>query len=1010
MPTISFTVNTTPVTVEADPVRTLLEVLREDLGLTGTKQGCDLEGECGACTVLLDGRPVRSCLTPIGKVAGGRVETVEGLAHLSPTPPPLAGEGAGGGDALLPELTHLHPLQAAFIECGAVQCGFCTPGMLMAAKALLDREPDPTEAQIVDALEGNLCRCTGYVKIIAAVRLAAVRMHVGTGALRPAARRGDPAPTDRPVIGGDTLRTDSIPKVTGAARYVEDMVMPRTAHGGVLRSPHHHARVISLNIKPATRVPGVLAVLTTADIAGENGLGDYSQEEPVLCAIGGTVRMVGAPVALMVAETPTALKAGLAAIEVGYKILPHVFETDEALVPGATHIAGRGDNVLTHFAVQHGDLDGAFASSAAIIEAEYRTAFLEHSALERETLLGYYDEAGRLTVTGGCHEPFYQQKYIANALALPLDRVRVIMPPTGGSFGGKQDPWPFIATALMTQAVRRPVRLIYSRTESFDASPKRHPYVVRSEIGATADGRLTGIRVRIDANTGGYDGGGQYIPNYAVTASGGPYHWEAVDAYAQTVYTNGPKSGQYRGFGTAQAAFATECALDELAEKLGIDPLEFRLRNCLQTGEISFLGYPVGETIGFTEVLEAIRPHYEAYLVDANAFNSGIESLAGFPGHRERPADPKGGWRTASTPEDPPTTTAESPIYPSTNLPDYQSPCLPVSLSTKLPTHRRGVGLAGMWYRFGKSGTLRIEAHAELARDGHFVIYCTAADYGQGINTVISQMAAEALGVPRERIEVINGDTARVPDSAIQGASRATYFVGGAVTVAARALKDEILGMAAEVLDRAPATLVFQTDRVIGPDGEAVGLAEVAAQFDRIGKSRRVRGFFDLTDRFPIETKPEYVPLFVTGAHVAEVEVDLRTGQTRVLRMAAAHDVGRVVNRLDAEGQIEGALIMGVGAALMEEMLPGHTRGFADYYLPTVKSMPQTDVILVEVPGLHGPHGVKGLGEAAMLPATPAIINAMSRAIGRRLREIPATPERVLRAMANRRIGAMTNS
>ena len=417
------------------------------------------------------------------------------------------------------------------------------------------------------------------------------------------------------------LRTDSIPKVTGAARYVEDMVMPGTLHGGVLRSPHHHARLISLNIEPATRMPGVVAVLTADDIAGENGLGDYSQEEPVLCPVGATVRMVGAPVALVVAETPAALKAGLAAIEVGYEILPHVFETDEALAPGATHIAGRGDNVLTSFAVQHGDLDAAFADSAAIVEAEYRTAFLEHSALERETLLGYYDEEGRLTVTGGNHEPFYQQKYIANALALPLDRVRVIMPPTGGSFGGKQDPWPFIATALMTQAVRRPVRLIYSRTESFDATPKRHPYVVRSKIGATADGRLTGIRVRIDANTGGYDAGGQYIPNYAVTASGGPYHWQAVDAYAQTVYTNGPKAGQYRGFGTAQSAFAAECALDELAEKLGIDPLELRLKNTLRTGETSFLGYPVAETIGFTQVLEALRPHYEAYLADADAFN-----------------------------------------------------------------------------------------------------------------------------------------------------------------------------------------------------------------------------------------------------------------------------------------------------------------------------------------------------------------------------------------------------
>ena len=854
-----------------------------------------------------------------------------------------------------------------------------------------------TVASTGDALDVSV------VKIIEAVRLAAARLQKPGFSEKPGF-------SGHHILGGHMLRTDSVPKVTGAARYVEDIVMPSMAHGAVLRSPHHHARLIALDTVAAIRLPGVIAVLTAADIPGENGLGDYSQDEPVLCPVGATVRMVGAPVALAVAETPAAAKAGLAAIRAEYEVLPHVFEAEEALRPGAPYIAGR-NNILTSYEVKRGDLDAAFAASAAVVEAEYRTAFLEHSALERETLLGYTDEEGRLTVTGGCHEPFYQQKYIANSLALPLDRVRVIMPPTGGSFGGKQDPWPFIAAALMTRAARRPVRLVYTRAESFDASPKRHPYIVHNKIGATAEGRLTGIRVRIDANTGGYDGGGQYIANYAVTASGGPYHWQAVDAHAQTVYTDGPKSGQYRGFGTAQSAFAAECALDELAEKLGIDPLEFRLRNSLKTGETSFLGYPVAETIGFPQVLEALRPHYEAYLADAEIFNrslglmkatssySGIEASAGLSAQPEQPAE-------ASIPEDSPTTAAESPIYPSTNLPNYQPPCLPVSLSTNLPIYqstnpstRRAVGLAGMWYRFGKSGTLRIEAHAELARDGRFVIYCTAADYGQGISTVMSQMAADALGVPRARIEIVNGDTARVPDSAIQGASRATYFVGGAVTAAALALRRELLGMAAELLDRAPESLALREDRVAAPSGAEVALAEVAAEFDRIGKSRRVRGYFDLTDRFPAETRPEYVPLFVTGAHVAEVEVDLQTGQTRVLRMAAAHDVGRVVNRLDAEGQIEGAMIMGVGAALMEEVIPGHTHGFADYYVPTAKSAPQTDVILVEVPGLHGPHGVKGLGEAAMLPATPAIINAMSRAVGIRLREIPATPERVMRAL-----------
>jgi len=310
-----------------------------------------------------------------------------------------------------------------------------------------------------------------------------------------------------------------------------------------------------------------------------------------------------------------------------------------------------------------------------------------------------------------------------------------------------------------------------------------------------------------------------------------------------------------------------------------------------------------------------------------------------------------------------------------------------------------------MWYRFGKCGSLREEAHAELARDGRLIVYCSAPDYGQGTNTVMSQIAAEVFGVPRESIALINADTARVPDSGIQGASRATFFVGSAVSRASVNLKDEILGVAAELLDIAPTRLKLKDSKVVAVDdgSHAVTLLKIAREFDRIGKPRKVVGVFDLSDRFPDTERPEYLPLFVTGAHVAQVEVNMRTGEVRVLRMAAAHDVGRAINWTDARGQIEGAVMMGLGAALMEEYIPGETTGFRNYYLPTVKAMPQMDVVLVEVPSYLNPLGVKGLGEAPMLPATPAIVNAISRAIGARLRAIPATPERVLAAIQSRR-------
>jgi CO/xanthine dehydrogenase Mo-binding subunit/aerobic-type carbon monoxide dehydrogenase small subunit (CoxS/CutS family) len=912
---VSFTLNGKLVTVYSDPAVPLLDVLREELKLTGTKQGCDHEGECGTCTVLLDGQPVRSCLTPVGKVSGRKILTVEGLG----------------------EPDNLHPLQTAFIETGAVQCGFCTPGFLLTAKALLDREPDPTQSQIVEALEGNICRCTGYTKIVEAVKLAAARL---CGEKVDGLARKEKNP-----IGGSALRSDSLEKVTGQARYVEDMTPPGLLHARVLRSPLHHARLRSLDPSAAAALPGVLRVFTAQDIPGLNSFVSYSQDEPILPLQGATLRMVGAPIALVVATEPSAAQAALEAIELDLEPLPYTFEMEEALGEGAFPIVGQ-DNVLSTYEIKQGDLAAVLVESDYLLQATYETAYLEHAAMEREALLGYIDEAGRITVVGGTHEPHYQQKYIADELSLPLEQIRVIVPPTGGTFGGKQDPWPFTATALMVYHLRRPVRLLYSRRESFDASPKRHPYRARYQIGASTDGTLTGIHLRIDCNTGGYDGHGQYIANYALTAGGGPYRWKAVDAFARSVYTNGAKSGQFRGFGTAQSIFALECALDELAEKMGQDPLEFRLCNKLTGSDKSFLGYPVADSFGYSEVLESIRPHYRQFLQKAREYNA---------------------------------THLSSPL-------------------------RRGVGLAGMWYRFGKSGSLRVEAHAELATDGHLIVYCSAPDYGQGTNTVMSQMAAEAFGVSRDRVQIVNADTARVPDSGIQGASRATFFVGGAVRQVVQNLQDEVLGIAAELLDVDPRSLFINGDRVAQREsvGSTVLLQEVAQEFDRSGKSRLVVGFFDLSPSFPKESRPEYIPLFVSGAHLADVIVHQGTGEVQVLRMVAVHDVGRVINPLDAAGQVEGAVMMGLGAALMEEYLPGKSTGFSDYYVPTIKSMPEIKVILVEVPSRHGPLGVKGLGEAAMLPSTPAIINAVSRAIEVRLRKIPATPERVLMAIQGR--------
>jgi aldehyde oxidoreductase len=932
---IEFTLNGQPIAIHTDPARPLLRVIREDLGLTGTKQSCDMEGECGACTVLVDGEAQRSCLIMIGEVAGRSVTTIEGLG----TP------------------DHPHPLQLAFLEAGAVQCGYCTPGMLLSAKALLDRNLRPSREEIVAALAGNLCRCTGYLRIVEAVASAGAVLR----GERPVA-----APETLDAIGGDLTRHNGWARVSGATRYAEDITLPDMHYIRLVRSPHYHARVLALDPAPGLAVPGVKRVLTAGDIPGENGLGGYSVGEHLLAPVGGKVRMVGDAVALVVATTPEAAEAGAAAVQVSYEELPHALEIEHALAPGAVQVHD-GGNLLASYGVSSGDAGAVLASSDAVVEATYETAFQAHMAMERESAVAYIQMQASvsggpqeiLTVLCGSHEPHWARGYLAKILDLPPEQIRVITPPIGGSFGGRQDVYPIAITALAAYHLRKPVRLAYTRQEVMEAAPKRHPYMMRCAVGArrltaeetasrssdgSAPAALTGMRIAIQANTGAYDSAGRYIAEYAVTASVGPYRWQGVEARAQVIYSNGPKAGQFRGFGTPQPVFAMECALDELCQQLGEDPLEFRLRNALADGEITGLGYPVEETLGFRQVLEVLRPEYLEMRARVAAFNVGP-------------------WQTGL---------------------------------------RRGVGLAGMMYRFGKFGIPRSLAEAELGLDGQITIYASAGEFGQGIETVFTQLAAENLGVPRAALQLVNADTARTLDGDVAGASRATYWVGSAIADAARRLRAAILSTAAEMKDLPPGavSLALDGERLVAVGGLArpLPLAMIAAEMEQNGHPRRIRGQMDLTRQFPPVGAQDYLPFFLTAAHVAEVEVEMETGQTKVRLIVAAHDVGKLINPRDAVGQVEGGVVMGLGTALIEELIPGQSTGYSSYAIPTITSVPEIRVHLVELPGRYAVYGVKGLGEATILPTAPAIINAVSRAIGARIRRIPATPERILAA------------
>lgn len=806
---------------------------------------------------------------------------------------------------------------------------------------------------------------------------------------------GQPSSVSGRPLGGDLTRHDGWGRVSGETRYAGDIALcvPDMHHLAFVRSPHFHAQILSLDPGPALAIPGVVKVLTAADVPGENfGLGGYSQDEHLLAPVGGKVRMLGDPIALVIGRTPEAAEAGADAVQVEFAVLPHTFDVTDALAAGAIRI--HESNLLATAEAHTGDAAAALARSDVVVSATYRTTFQAHMAMERESAVAYWDADGLLTVICGSHEPHWNRAYLSTILGLPVERIRVINPPMGGSFGGRQDVYPMAAAALAAYHLRKPVKLAYSRREVMDAAPKRHPYTLRGTVGGRwadpgqlrpADGippaepgkrpqaptrahpsaaeaasqfqaaglqpltssaipLLTALQLEIEANTGAYDSAGRYIADYAVVASVGPYRWPGVDVRASVLYSNGPKAGQFRGFGTPQAVFATECLLDELCQQLGADPLEFRLHNLLTDGDRTGTGLPVGEALGIRPVLEALQEDYREMIARAAAFN----------------ADPVRGSR------------------------------------------RRGVGLAAMMYRFGKYGTARSQAEAELGLDGRFTIYASAAEFGQGIETVFTQLAAETLGVSRAVVRLVNADTARTLDGDVTGASRATYWVGSAVVDAARRLAAALLTTAAELLDRPPDDLALSDDaiRSCSDAGLILPLTEVAAEMARAGQPRRIRGVMDLTRQYPDDHGADYLPFFLTAAHLADVEVDLETGKPTVKLIVAAHDVGKVINPRDAAGQVEGGVVMGLGSALIEEFVPGVSRGFSTYALPTITSVPEIRVRLVEMPGRHAAFGVKGLGEATFLPTPPAIINAVSRAIGVRIRQTPATPERILAALA----------
>jgi xanthine dehydrogenase molybdenum-binding subunit len=839
---VEFTLNGETVTVRPDQETSMLELLRDELGCTSVKDGCSPEGSCGACTILVDGHAQVCCAQKVARFAGKHIVTQEGLSE---------------------ETRHLWA--ECFSAAGASQCGYCSPGIVMKAEGVLAKHPKPSREEIAHALLGNLCRCTGYVKVIDAIELAA------------AAKRGAalPVPDRSGAIGARSARYQGTELALGDRAFVGDMTVPGMLHGAIRFSDHPRARVLRIDTSQAESYPGVERVVTAADVPGDRVQGSITRDWPQLVAVGEVTAYVGDALAVVAADSRRAARAAAVLVEIEYEVLAPITDPFDALEEGAP-VLHEGGNVLSVSRVRRGDAKAAIEGAAFTVSQRFCTQRIEHAFLEPESSLAFPEEGGIHVFSQG-QGIWDDRRQIASYLGVPEAEVHVTQVATGGAFGAKEDVGLQCHSALLALVTGQSVRITLTRAESLRFHSKRHPMWLDYCVGCNEEGHLVGVRAHIVGDTGAYASVGDKVLERAAGHACGPYKVPNVDVEAIAVYTNNPPSGAMRGFGVNQASFAIEGCLDMLAEKVGIDGWEIRWRNALGPGDRFATGQLLGEGAGLKETLLAVRGVYH------DARYAGIACVA------------------------------------------------------------KNTGIGNGMKEFGRA-ILRPEA------DGTVTLYHSWTEMGQGVSTVLAQIACTELGLERDRIRVVV-DTERDLETGQTTASRATVLGGNAVIDAARKLA------------------------AAGPLEELVG--------------QEFEGEFVCDWTTPNDAdEPVTHMAYSWGTQVA-----LLDDEGRLAKVVAAHDVGKALNPLLAEGQIEGGVHMGLGQALSEDFVVEDglvkTTTLKSIHIVPPTGMPDVETILVEVPQPEGPYGAKGIGEAALVPTAAAVAGALFAFDGVRRHRLP---------------------